>query len=299
MQLSDLTPQGSVHAVFDEVLSVSKQISPEFSVASLKSSFDLVTDIFEGRYPGYRACNTGYHDFRHTMDVFLATARLLHGAVVAGERLTERPIVLTLIAALLHDVGYIQEENDKDGTGSKYTLSHVRRSMAFVDRHGGDFGLDKDEIEGCRFIILCTDLAVDISSTVFPSAQIEFLGKMLASADLLAQMADRAYLEKLLFLYYEFREAGIRDYKSEVDLLQKTLKFFEFMSQRFKTTLDSTDRFMRFHFLSKHNLDVDLYQVSIENQRNYLAHILEMPESDPRDHLRRNGIVDEIRRAHP
>ena len=31
-------------------------------------------------------------------------------------------------------------------------------------------------------------------------------------ADLVGQMSDRAYLEKLLFLYYEFKEAGFPGY---------------------------------------------------------------------------------------
>jgi hypothetical protein len=121
---------------------------------------------------------------------------------------------------------------------------------------------------------------------------------MLGSADLLAQMADRTYLEKLLFLYYEFKEAGIGDYESEVDLLQKTSAFYDFITQRLKTMLDETDRFMSPHFTSRWGIHANLYHVAIAKQRNYLKQILEIQDSDPRDHLRRGGIVDKIRREY-
>ena len=59
--------------------------------------------------------------------------------------------------------------------------------------------------------------------------------------------------------------------------------------------LDGVDRFMRSHFASRWGIYTDLYQTAIEKQKNYLKHILEIPGSDPLDHLRRNGIVDSIR----
>jgi len=123
----------------------------------------------------------------------------------------------------------------------------------------------------------------------------EIIGKILSAADLLSQMSDRAYLEKLLFLYYEFKEAKVGDYESEVDLLRKTVGFYDIISQRFETTLNSTDRFMRLHFASRWNIHVNLYHEAIENQKKYLKQILEMPDSDARDHLKRDGIVDRIR----
>ena len=48
-------------------------------------------------------------------------ARLLHGGFVQGTVLEERDAALGLIAALLHDTGYIQTREDDDGTGAKYT----------------------------------------------------------------------------------------------------------------------------------------------------------------------------------
>jgi len=297
-QLYNLIPADSPEALLDEVIVIIDLIVPDFDTVPVTSAFNTTVNLYRGRYSGYRPCNTEYHDLRHTTDTFLAMARLIHGAVVDGETFTNRQITLSLIVALLHDVGYIQEEHDMEGTGAKYTANHVQRSIDFLEHHGSEFELSDEEIADGRAMILCTDLAVDISTIEFTSAKVELLGKMLDSADLLAQMADRTYLEKLLFLYHEFKEAGVGDYESEVDLLQKTLAFYDFIAQRLKTTLDETDRFMGPHFTSRWGIHTNLYHVAIENQRNYLKQILEIQDSDPRDHLRRGGIVDKVRREY-
>ncbi len=295
-QLYNLIPMDSPDDVLNEVIVILNLISPDFDAIPVTSAFNMTVTLYRGKYPGYRSCNTEYHDLRHTTDTFLAMARLIHGAVLDGETFTDRHIGLGLITALFHDAGYIQEEHDKDGTGSKHTANHVQRSMDFLERHGSELGLSYEEIIEGLTIILCTDLTADISTVEFTSIKVELFGKMLGSADLLAQMADRTYLEKLLFLYYEFKEAGISGYESEVDLLQKTLAFYDFITQRLKTTLDATDRFMDSHFTSRWGTHSNLYRVAIAKQRNYLKQILEIQDSDPRDHLKRGGIVDKIRR---
>jgi hypothetical protein len=297
-KLSDYVRMDSPEAVLDEVQVILDLISPGFNNAPVDTAFKFTVNLYGGDYPEYRACNTEYHDLRHTTDTFLAMARLIHGAVVEGENFTDRQIVLGLIAALFHDAGYVQEEQDREGTGAKYTTSHVQRSMDFLERVGAGLGLSNEEITASQPMILCTDLAVDISTIPFPSPKVELLGKMLGAADLLAQMADRTYLEKLLFLYYEFREAGVGDYESQIDLLQKTVGFYDFIAQRLQKMLDGTDRFMISHFARRWDINANLYHEAIEKQKDYLKQILKMQDSDPRDHLKRGGIVDKIREKH-
>ena len=53
----------------------------------------------------------------------------------------------------------------------------------------------------------------------------EILGKMLGTADLLGQMSDRTYLEKLPFLYLEFKHAGIDGVGTELDFFDSTPGF--------------------------------------------------------------------------
>ncbi len=49
-------------------------------------------------------------------------------------------------------------------------------------------------------LILCTNLDADISFVSFPSVQIEVLARMLSAEDLMAQWADRLYVDKLPLL---------------------------------------------------------------------------------------------------
>jgi hypothetical protein len=285
----------SADEVLREVLKILRLISSGFNTKSVCEVFDAAERLYKGNFPGYSACNTGYHDFRHAIDTFLAMARLIHGAVLAKNSFSERQIITALTAAILHDVGYIQEQSDNQGTGAKYKINHEQRSMAFLNRHGFEFGLSAEEIAACNSIILCTDMDADISTISFSSLRIELLGKMLGTADLMAQLAGRQYLEKLLYLYYEYKEAGLDDYENEVDILHKAADFYEFYYDRLRTPLDSVDRFMQLHFASRWGIYQDLYDEMIDRQKNYLLKILKMPHTDPREYLRRDGIVKKLR----
>ncbi|MBW1710517.1 MAG: hypothetical protein JRG97_12900 [Deltaproteobacteria bacterium] len=295
IQLSQLVNMDSTEEVLKEGLHILDLISSEFDTVSIVSAFHKTVSLYRGGWPGYKSCNTGFHDLRHMTDTFLAMARLIHGAIINGQTFSDRRILVALIATILHDAGYIQKDHDMEGTGAKYTACHVQRSMDFLEYHAASYDLSREEISEGRVMILCTDLVVDISAIEFPSRKAELLGKMLGSADLLAQMADRNYLEKLLFLYHEFKEAGVGDYESEVDLLRKTIGFYDFIANRLEMTLDATDRFMGYHFIKRWSIHTNLYREAIEKQRGYLRKILETQDSDPRPYLKRSGIIERVR----
>ena len=285
--------------VLHEVLEILSLISSGFNTEPVRDVFAAAERLYNGDFPGYSACNTGYHDFHHAIDTLLAMARLIHGAVLADNSFSERQMITALTAAILHDAGYIQEQSDIRGTGAKYKANHEQRGMDFLSRHGFEFGLSGEEIAAGRSIILCTDIDTDISTISFSSAWIELLGKMLGTADLMAQLAERRYLEKLLYLYHECEEAGIGDYENEADMLHKAIDFYEFFYERLKKPLAGADRFMRLHFASRWGIDQNLYREIIDRQKNYLLKILKLPHTDPRDCLRRDGIVKKIRETYP
>ena len=289
---------GSSEDVLREVLEILKRISSDFNTQPIRDVFDAVERLYDGNFPGYRACNTGYHDFRHTIEAFLAMSRLLHGAVLDKHSFSERQIITALIAAILHDVGYIQEDADTRGTGAKYKADHEQRSMDFLSRHGSMFGLSAEEIAAGRMIIQCTDMDSDITAIAFPSPQIELLGKLLGTADLMAQLAEQTYLEKLLYLYYECEEAGVGDYENEVDILRKAVNFYDVFEERLSKTLGGVDRFMQLHFASRWGIHQDLYHEAISKQKDYLLKILSIPDSDPRDYLKHSGIVEKVHQIH-
>ena len=294
-QLANLVRMDSPEAVFEEVVTSLKMILPSFESTPLHEAFETVVRLFRGQYPGYKACNTQYHNLRHTTDDFLAMARLIHGSTLQGHVFSPSLITIALIATLFHDVGYIQETEDGEGTGAKYTIGHVQRSMDFLEEYGRGKGLPDQEIHAGRTMILCTELGTDFSRIRFPSKEVELLGRMLGTADLLAQMADRTYLEKLLFLYYEFKEGRIGDYESEEDFLRKSISFFEFAKDRLKNTLGGVDRFMLSHFAHRWGIHTDLYRESMDRHHMYLEEILQKPDFTPDSYLKRDGIVKKVR----
>lgn len=296
-QLSQLIDGKSPNAVWVEVQQFLATYLTETDWRPLTAAFATVIDLYEGRYPGYQACNTPYHNLRHVTDVFLALARLIHGSLLDGFALDGRSIALALSASLFHDAGLIQASDDTEGTGAKYLADHDQRSLRLMRVYGRKSGWSEAEIEAGCFLISCTDLDHDVAIIAYPEATVEHLGKLLAAADLIAQMADRVYLEKLLYLYHEFKEGGVGNYASEVDMLRKTIGFYQTVDQRLSSIAELIDRLARRHFAARWEIDINLYQTAINIQKEYLQLILDQP-GDPRAHLRRQDIVVKVRQLY-
>jgi hypothetical protein len=75
--------------------------------------------------------STGYHDIRHAIATFLAMTRSIHGAALDNRVFSKSNIVAGLTAGILHDVGYIQEADDRKGNGAQHKALHEQRSMDF------------------------------------------------------------------------------------------------------------------------------------------------------------------------
>jgi hypothetical protein len=293
--LASLVSTSQPAQVLAEILLLLKMIDEAIDPAPFVRAFNDVQAMFEGKDARFQPCNTGYHNLRHTLDVCLAAARLIHGAVAEGQRFAPDGIINTLIAAIFHDVGYLQERGDDEGTGAKFTATHVERGMAIFQHYAQSKGFAPRAVTVVQSMILCTSLAVNINAIAFDGAQTAMLAKILGSADLLAQAADRLYLEKLLFLYDEFKEAGVGDYTSEKDLLEKTIGFFDYCTHRVQTVLGGVDRFMHAHFAVRWHINVSLYHEAIAHNKKYLRKILAVTDTDPLDLLKRSGIVTQFR----
>jgi hypothetical protein len=290
-RLASLIDMHDPASVLAEVKTIVTDIHPDFDVTGLERVFAMIEALYRGDYPGYRRCNTDFHDLQHTTDCLLAMARLIHGAVLHGERFTPEQIEPGLLAALFHDCGYVQTDTDTTGTGAKYTKTHIRRGIELMRDYFTEQHFPHTYARDAAAMIRCTGLGIDIAGIDFSSRSIEVLGKMLGSADLLGQMADRTYLEKLLFLYHEFTEGGIPGFDDEVTLLAKTLDFYAVTRERLSTTLDGHDRHLVLHFRRRWHLDKDLYAVAIQRNRDYLRFILDNHLAEHRAFLRRGDVV--------
>ncbi len=294
-KLSDLIDLNYPGAVLEEACRLLADIDPPLPSSPIVRSFKDTVALYEGNFPGYRACSTEYHDLRHATDTFLAMVRLLHGASLCGRRFDPQPATVALTASLFHDAGYIQKEDDTEGTGAKHTLDHVERSIALLDIYLENRGVAPEARADGRAMVLCTDLSLKMPPEAFSSTGASFLGRLLLAADLLAQMSDRTYLEKLLFLYHEFKEAGIGDFASELDLLKKTAAFYETLRRRIESSAGFTDEYLRQHFKRRWGLPANLYQQAIERQQRYLLKILAENGADPLRKLKRDGILQRVR----
>lgn len=101
----------------------------------------------------------------------------------------------------MNDTGYIQSADDHSGTGGKYTIVHIERSIEFMERYFDKNRFSLRNYLFCRNCLKCTGMNVKNNEIRFESEGHEIIGKILGTADLIGQKADRNYLGKLLFLY--------------------------------------------------------------------------------------------------
>ena len=293
-KLYDLIDSQSHEAVLAEIETIISLLDSDSILDQFRSVFQDIVRLFNGEYPGYKASNTEYHNLEHTIMVTLATGRLIHGFVKEGGfQFKPENMMMGLLAALFHDSGLIQTKQDRKGTGAKYTIGHEKRSVGFMKKNLGKKGFSVQQMDDCAQLIKCTNLKIEIMDIFFRSEELENLGKIVGSADLLAQMADRNYLEKLILLFREFEEAGIPGFDSEQELFEKTEWFYKNVTRKRLThDFDNISSNMANHFKYRWDIDRDLYSESINNNINYLKSILSSGEKNQmffQKHLRRGA----------
>jgi len=233
---SPASVRNAVHEVFAETF-------PGASFDKLWLAFYDFERLFTGRYPGYHGCDTTYHDMQHTLDMTLALARLVAGyerSVEPSDRLGAHRALMAIVTSLFHDSGYIRHgERDVDFVnGAEFTMYHVSRSADFLRRYLPDLGMSRD-VGVSSMIVHFTGYELDLDNIELEDPRDIICGHLIGTADLIAQMADRCYLEKCRDrLYQEFVVGGVAvenakpgeymvRYKSGQDLLQKTPVFYQ------------------------------------------------------------------------
>lgn len=269
--LHDLVDYSCPARVLEEIEYIVSRLTSGFDIAVLEEVHADIIRLFNGEFPGYRASNTKYHNLEHSNAVALTVTRLMHGLFLAGHNFTPREIELVIFAAFFHDTGLIQAEDDHEGTGAKYTIGHEQRSIAFMRRYLSQKGYLEEELDCCAQIIQCTILSLPVAKIKFQSPAAALLGKVMGSADLMAQMADRRYLEKLPLLFREFEEGGLSEYESATQLMEQTEDFYHSVAQRrMKGDLGGVSSVVRFHFRERWGIDRDMYAEAIDRNLSHL-----------------------------
>lgn len=217
---------------------------PGTSFSPVARAFQDFELAFTGRMPGYFGVDTVYHDQQHTLDVTLAMARLMagyersHGGTLKA--LGAERAAVGIFLALFHDIGYLREHHETATNGAEFTRNHVSRGARFMEYYLPTIGFaqwTRITSEVVHFTGYEKTFE-QIGEKVTDPRDIQ-LGHLLGTADMIAQMADRCYLEKCRDrLYPEFVLGGVAlpigangdravKYASGLDLLRQTPLFME------------------------------------------------------------------------
>ncbi len=152
----------------------------------------------------------------------------------AAARLGGERAIAGLITGLFHDVGYLRRTDEGDSrNGAEFTRTHVTRGARFLADYLPDRGA-RGWVPIASQIVHFTGYEVPFDQIIVTDPRDLALGHMIGTADMIAQMADRCYLEKCRDrLYAEFVLGGVAlpiaangglqvKYASGVDLLRQT-----------------------------------------------------------------------------
>ncbi len=237
--VTDTVQVSSPPAVRAAVLQLYSSTWPGAPLARLETALSDFELLFTGRTPGFLGVDTVYHDLQHSQDMVLATIRLMAGYEMShpdGPRIGAERALMGLVTALFHDSGYIREIAEKDvANGAVFTRQHVTRSARHLARYLPTIGLS-DWVPVSTRIVHFTGYEMPLNMIRIADPRDRLVGHLLGTADMLAQMADRCYLEKCRDrLYAEFVLGNVAAHKgadgvkvlygSGLDLLRQTPQF--------------------------------------------------------------------------
>jgi hypothetical protein len=233
----------SPRAVLEAVTALCRPTWPGLSLEPLERAFEHFERLFAGEVPGFHGVDTVYHDRQHTLDITLALARLIVGYERQASdeaRLGGARAIVGLVTGLFHDVGYLRRTDERESrNGAEFTRVHVSRGARFLEEYLPVLGF-------AAWVPMATEI-IHFTGYEVPFSQIEsrladprdvLVGHLVGTADMIAQIADRCYLEKCRDrLYAEFVLGGVAlpfsggyrqvKYASGLDLLRQTPEFIE------------------------------------------------------------------------
>ena len=274
-QLSQIF-EGTLHGdPLDEILLLAGRTSPSIDLGLIKQVHQDVVGFFTGRHPDFLRSTLPYHNLRHSSLVVLASARLFHGLHVNHVKISATTLFKGLLAAYFHDAGMLVLTHEQSTPPTEYIAGHEARSIALLTRYCCEHNFGEEIIRDCGTIIRYTDLNCDPATFAYHNHEIQLAGQVLGSADILAQMADRYYLECLPLLFDEMEAAGVNTHPTALELMKHTADFYHHVVlRRLIVTLSNTSRAMRAHFKERHELNRNLYIENIDKNVFYLRRII-------------------------
>jgi hypothetical protein len=170
---------------------------------------DAVEKLFNGRDPAYQAMDTAYHDITHTLQATLCLVELIHRRQEnqASPAIAADDFRRALVAILFHDIGFLKEAGDLEGSGAKYTHLHEQRSCDLARAFLSGRGWPDDDIRFVENLIGSTGPRVDVTQIAFRSPIERLMGQAVCTADYIGQISDPRYPDRLETLFGEFEES--------------------------------------------------------------------------------------------
>ena len=261
----------AIHAI------LSRLYGKDYDSALLSQGINDLVRAFRGDYPGLLRCDTLYHDLRHALETGLTMTRILDGHVQSLPPGSKDPIdahhaLLGVLLALFHDIGLLRRDTEAAIWGPTLTPIHEERGVDFMTRYLADTALAP--LAELARLIMSTKLLFKMPDTW--STLDQKLASMVASADLLSQLADRYYLEKCRdFLFVEFSAFGLAGkpdspYPDRETLLAKTPGFFEgIIRERLEQEFHGVYRLLEFHCCGRNP-----WEEAIWRNLTYLGEVL-------------------------
>lgn len=252
--VTDIVQTTDPAAVGAEVIRLSRQLFLNAPAPALERAFADAGRMYRGEHRDYLPCDTEYHDIQHILDVTLAMARLMDGYQRGGRNgspeLTKELYLAGVLAALFHDFGYLRRRNDhKHRYGAEYTLTHVSRGAGFLRSYARELGVDERLAQAAATLVHFTGYERSVESIRMGDETLRRLGLMLGTADIIAQMSDRCYLEKCRDrLYPEFVLGRLGGFASAEDLVRKTPTFYQGACKRLDDKLGRSYDYAARHF---------------------------------------------------
>jgi hypothetical protein len=283
-------------AVAAEIIRLYHGLFPHASARPFERAFTHLARAYDGGDLSYWPCDTEYHDIQHVLDVTLAMARLMDGyqkgrtngsRSKGDEALRPELFVGGALAALFHDFGYLRSRSDRRHQfGAEYTIGHVSRGATFVRRYMRELGYDENLARLAATLLHFTGYERKAETIRIGAGLPRRLGQMMGTADIIAQMSDRCYLEKCRNrLFPEFvlgrlgaprRAQKLPLFASGDELVAKTPGFFENAMKRLDVQLGRCHQYAARHFGGE-NLYLDAVHRNVSYAGSPAPHLRRQP----------------------
>lgn len=186
-----------------------------------------------------------YHNVEHTILVTLAGQEILRGKHICEGGVSCEDWLNVIISLLCHDIGYIKGICRSDRAAERIYATGIEDMMIWLPFGSTDaaltpFHVDRgklfvEERFGNHWLINAQEIKHNIELTRFPvpadedhSDTVNYPG-LVRAADLIGQLSDPRYLQKIPALFYEFKETGVHKnfgYHSPGDLRKNYPSFY-------------------------------------------------------------------------